>query len=234
VGADREPVAVTLGRVRHEQLPHAAAAAVAHRVAARVPGVEVADDAHALRIRRPDGEAHTLDGERALAQGQRVRAQHLEGPQVRALMQVVQVGVGQQRRVAVGVVVHPLGALLPAHPQPVVEAPPPARHLALEEARRVAPRQHRQRAGAAGLEHRDLSRPRQQRAHPQRAVCVGVQAQHREGVRVAGLQQRLEVGFGEHGHARRQSQGAPAPADRLMVQPRSCSPRCNASQAQPP
>ena len=48
-------------QARDEQFPDAAFTAQAHRVAAAVPGVEVADDADALRIRRPDGEGDALD-----------------------------------------------------------------------------------------------------------------------------------------------------------------------------
>ena len=43
---------------RDEQFPHAARDVLPHRVAAAVPPVEVADDADALGIRRPDGEVH--------------------------------------------------------------------------------------------------------------------------------------------------------------------------------
>ena len=48
--AGREP--------RDEHLPHARLVALAHRVAAPVPAVEVADHRDAPRVRRPHGEAH--------------------------------------------------------------------------------------------------------------------------------------------------------------------------------
>ena len=41
-----------------ENLPHSRLVAQSHRVASPVPGVEVADDGNAPRIRRPHGEAH--------------------------------------------------------------------------------------------------------------------------------------------------------------------------------
>ena len=50
-------------------------------VAPAVPGVEVADHAHPLRVRRPDGEMHALG---ALV-ADRVRAHAVEEPQVAAL-----------------------------------------------------------------------------------------------------------------------------------------------------
>ncbi len=51
----------------HEQLPDARAAAHAHRVIAPVPVIERADDADALGVRRPDGEADAAHaGDRAL------------------------------------------------------------------------------------------------------------------------------------------------------------------------
>ena len=46
---------------RHEQFPDAAGNVLAHRVAAAVPVVEVADDADAGGIGRPDGEVHAVD-----------------------------------------------------------------------------------------------------------------------------------------------------------------------------
>ena len=45
-----------LAQLRDEQLPDAGAAALAHRVRPAVPAVEVADDADALGVGRPDGE----------------------------------------------------------------------------------------------------------------------------------------------------------------------------------
>ena len=43
-----------------ERHPDLAVADLFHRVRARVPIVEVADDAHGLRMRRPDRKAHAL------------------------------------------------------------------------------------------------------------------------------------------------------------------------------
>ncbi len=57
VGADLELVACADPRAGDEQLPHARAAQRAHLVQAPVPAVEVPDDAHRPRARRPHGEA---------------------------------------------------------------------------------------------------------------------------------------------------------------------------------
>ena len=56
-----------------EQLPDAAFDALAHRVAAAVPAVEVADDRDPRRVRRPDHEAVAMDA----LHGHRVGAQLL-------------------------------------------------------------------------------------------------------------------------------------------------------------
>ncbi len=50
-----------LGQAGDEQLPDAAGDVLAHRVAATIPGIEIADDAHARGVRRPDGEVHPFD-----------------------------------------------------------------------------------------------------------------------------------------------------------------------------
>ena len=62
VGVEQlELVERAFAQARHEKLPHAADAEQAHRVVTAVPLVERADDADALGVRRPDGEAHAGD-----------------------------------------------------------------------------------------------------------------------------------------------------------------------------
>ena len=200
-GADRILVAVALDRVRDEQLPDAGAAARAHRVAARVPAVEVADHGHARGVRRPDREAHAVDRVDALAQRRRVRAQHLERPQVAALAEVVQVQLADQRPDPVGVGEAGRAAVVPGHLQPVVEVAPPARDRPLEQPRRVPPRQPRHAGPGPRIVHRDLGRARQQRAHAKRAVGLGVHAQDRERVRVARLDEGVNVVVVQHGRS---------------------------------
>ena len=57
VGADDfELVTATRADIGKEDFPHAAAQQLAHRVRAAVPAVEIADDRHTLRIRRPHVE----------------------------------------------------------------------------------------------------------------------------------------------------------------------------------
>ena len=59
-----ELVARAFADARHEQLPDAGRVAQPHRMAPRVPGVEIADDGDALGIRRPDRKArsaHAVD-----------------------------------------------------------------------------------------------------------------------------------------------------------------------------
>ena len=66
----------------------------------RIPGVEIADDADALGIRRPDGEVHTFDAvDRA-----RMGAELVVALPVLAFAEQVQIVIGQQRRESVGVV----------------------------------------------------------------------------------------------------------------------------------
>src|SRR6185436_17468292 len=57
-GAKLELVVVPLARRRNEDLPYAARAQGPHGMAASVPVVEVADDADALGVGRPDSEVH--------------------------------------------------------------------------------------------------------------------------------------------------------------------------------
>ena len=64
VVADLILVERPLAQPRHEQLPEAAGDVLPHRVAAAVPGVEVADHADAGGVGRPDGEVdpvHAVD-----------------------------------------------------------------------------------------------------------------------------------------------------------------------------
>ena len=77
-----------------EQLPHARPVALAHRVAASVPAVEVAHDGDALRVRRPDGEAHAGHALHL----RRVRAQGVAEIEVAALGEQVDVQIAEHGR----------------------------------------------------------------------------------------------------------------------------------------
>src|SRR4029077_561602 len=59
--ADVELVVGAVADAGHEQLPDPRPAERAHRVAAPVPVVEVADDPRTVRVRRPDGERGPAD-----------------------------------------------------------------------------------------------------------------------------------------------------------------------------
>ncbi|OIQ79884.1 hypothetical protein GALL_383660 [mine drainage metagenome] len=98
--ADFELVQAAHGQFRDEHFPHAARAERAHGVDAAIPAVEVADDADALRVRRPQrktnpGDAFALVG---------VGAQHVVGAQQPAFAEQMQVVLRSQRRKGVGIV----------------------------------------------------------------------------------------------------------------------------------
>ena len=90
-------VVVTRRCVGDEGLPHARRAPAAHRMPPSVPGVEVTHHAHLRSVGGPDREANPGHRLRAFAQAHGVGPQHLERPQVRALAEVVQVLVADQR-----------------------------------------------------------------------------------------------------------------------------------------
>ena len=99
-GGDFELVARAFGHAGQEELPDAAFAAQPHRMAPRVPGVEVADDADLRRVRRPHGEARAGHVQHHALR----RAQHLERPQMGALAEQPHVELAKHRREAVGIV----------------------------------------------------------------------------------------------------------------------------------
>ena len=100
VVADLVLVAGAFAQPRNEDLPEAAGDMLPHGMAAAVPGVEVADHAHAGGVRGPDGEVHPVHA--------------VDGPQLRpepgialpmpAFVEQVTVVIGQQRREGVWVV----------------------------------------------------------------------------------------------------------------------------------
>src|SRR5947209_7623691 len=90
--------------------------APAHRHAASVPLVEIADDTDPARIWRPDGEDHSL----GTVMGDRVCAEFLVAGVVAALDQQMDVEVAEHWREAVDVLEFvPVPA--PLHPQPIAE-----------------------------------------------------------------------------------------------------------------
>ena len=97
---DLELVLLAVRQIGNEDLPDAAGHQQPHRVDAAVPPVEVADDADAIGVRRPDREVHA--GRRA--DGDAMRAELLERAVVRPLAEQVQIEVGQHAAVAVRIV----------------------------------------------------------------------------------------------------------------------------------
>ena len=84
-------VNVALLQSLDEDLPNLAVADALHRMAARVPLVEIADDAHGFRVRCPYGEAHTI----LAVLRHEMRAEHLISVIVRSLMKKIQVELTQ-------------------------------------------------------------------------------------------------------------------------------------------
>ena len=90
-----------------EQLVHAARAHRSHRKDAAIPTAEIADDADASRVRRPDGEAHPRDA----VDGAHVRAQLLREAAVRPLAEEVEIDLAKGRQESIGIVALPRGAI---------------------------------------------------------------------------------------------------------------------------
>src|SRR5262249_46845714 len=104
-----------LADARDEQLPDPVRWMPAHRMSPTVPAVPVADDAHALRVRRPYCEDHAAYAVHV----RRVRAELVVDPVVRALAEQMQVVVGERRREAVRVVGRPHAPVVTRDAQPV-------------------------------------------------------------------------------------------------------------------
>ena len=84
----------------NEQFPDAAGNVFAHRMAAAVPGVEIADQADAAGVRRPDGEIHPRDA----VDRPQLGAQPAVAIPMPPFAQQMQIVAGQQRREGVGIV----------------------------------------------------------------------------------------------------------------------------------
>ena len=95
-----ELVVLAVARAGDEDLPDAARLEPPHRVDAAVPRVEVADDADALGVGRPDAEMHAG----GLADAHRVRAELVVDARVLALREQVGVVLGDDAAVAIRVV----------------------------------------------------------------------------------------------------------------------------------
>ena len=179
---DIELVARAFGDARDEQLPHAGAVAQTHRVAPRVPGVEITDHRDAAGIRRPHGEAraaHAVDGHHVGAE----RMRQLEVP---AFAEQVQVDVAEQGSVRVGV----LGFLHdPARPGDAQQIRRALAHDSLKQAVLDMLQPPDARAIGAAQHLGELS-ARQEGAHdpPGRGL---VRTEHPEWIAVKRMRERL-------------------------------------------
>ncbi len=183
-------------------------------MAPAVPVIEVSDDAHAPRARRPhrEGDAgHAVEGDR-------VRAELLVGAVVCALGQEMPVEIAQQRWEAVGIV--DLGDVaVPRYLEPVSERVAPVGQHGFEEPHGVQPL-HRAR-WCVGGQDADGGRAGHDRAHRHgRAVrsLHAVGTQHGEGITMLAFHDRadcLRVQRGVHavilrGRATRCTRSRPA------------------------
>jgi hypothetical protein len=159
-----------------------------HRMTPAVPVIEISDNAHAPRARRPHREG---DAGHAVEDG-RVRAELLVGVVVCALGQKMPIEIAQQRRETVGVV--DLGDVaVPRHLEPVGKQVGPVGQHGFEEPHGMEPL-HRGRWCVGGHDA-DGGRAGHDRAHRHgRAVrCLhAVRPEHGEGVTMLDLRDRAD------------------------------------------
>src|SRR6266513_1390303 len=96
---DLELVMRAFAHSRQKQFPDAATEETAHRIDAAIPAVEIADDADALCVRRPDGEIHAI-GVADIAQ---MRDKLLVELKVISLGKKMQVHFAHDQAIAVGI-----------------------------------------------------------------------------------------------------------------------------------
>ncbi len=173
----------------NEQLPHAGRKSEPHRMAARVPAVEVADDRHRTRVRRPDGEAHAAHAVDRHDAGAKMLGE-LEMP---PFVEQVEVKLAQQRAEGIRV----FGLLHRARPGDAQQIGLRAVHPADEQPKRRHRRQPSERGAACARQHLGLQCARQEGTHdaPHRGV---VRTQHAEWIA------QRSIGHCS-GHARRQA-----------------------------
>ena len=176
---------------RHEQFPHPAGAARLQRMHAPVPGIEIADQAHALGIGRPHREAHARDA----LNRHRPRTQRKIGLVQAAGAEQIQIVVGKGERERIGIEAH-------ARCVPFLEAQPAGRRRAGAEARFEQPGDGPagKRCPAVGRRHGGCARVRVVGAHaPIVAAAPGAET----GVGIVqarlGEQHKLRVGCGCEG-----------------------------------
>ena len=117
---DRELVVHALLRAGEEQLPETARAESPHRMGEPVPAVEVADDVHCLRARRPQCERDAPHVAHRAGIVADVGAEHRPELLVAALVDQVPVDLAQRRGEPVGVVLLVLDPVVVRHEEAVV------------------------------------------------------------------------------------------------------------------
>ena len=170
---------------------------------ARVPAVEVADDADPLRVGRPHRELHAV----GLAVADRPGAEGLVGALVRPFAPQVAVELAEDGAVAIGVVDHGDVAVMAGDPEAIVErGHRRPDEMRLEDAVVVHPG-HRRRLAAGLIDDLDRTCPGMDRAddHLGRPVRTGVQTEHGERIAMAAGSQRVQLvewqqGTGHRGH----------------------------------
>ncbi len=135
---------------------------------APVPAVEIADEADAPRVRRPDREMHALHA----VHRHHVRAEFFPQPQVIALVEQMQVQFAEHGPERIRVARHALPAAEIRDPQFIPEQLRPARHEDFEQAVFMDARHGPLGARAIQFDHRDLLRVAQE--HPHRHVLLAL------------------------------------------------------------
>ena len=183
-----------------KNFPHAALAAQAHRMASRIPGVEVADDADALCIGGPDGEGGPLDAI-DLAQ---VGTESFEGAQMRAFREQPDIEFAEDCRKAVRVV-NFLYAARPDDAQAVVELWIASENGGFEKTGRftqcfdLALCKFDQDFTRVSVNGEDRPGTRLHGAQPETALGVGMQAESGERVTVFGVTECENFSLVQHG-----------------------------------
>ena len=201
VGLERQELAVrpeelvfvepAAGDAGQEDFPQAGFLALAQRVAATVPVVEISDHAHPAGIGRKHCKAGAGD---ALAH-RRVGAELLIEPQVPPLGKEIVVDLAEHRREAIGILLLE-GMVAFDEAQAVVGTVGPRQHGRKQPIRvgadqfgdfRAGRRVDQQRARHAGTEH----------PHDPMAAIEPVGTENGEGIAMAAADQRLDRGLGK-------------------------------------
>ncbi len=188
IGADDLVFVETAGvEAGDEELPHPGGVTQPHRTAPPVPVVEIADDADAARIGRPDGEGDAGDTFMLAA----MRAQHVVTLQMRTLGEEVNVEIAQHRRKGVDVVEFDRAAIA-LGAQAIAKGRTPADRARPETILVDAGELARHLAGR-GVDDPQPARPRQEDAHALSAA-YGMHAEIGEGIAVTRLDQGAGAG----------------------------------------